>query len=58
MSDDSEKKEIIARSILEILKGDKINLKVDEILKRIETPPSPELGDFAFPCFFCRRHHP
>lgn len=47
-----KKKEIIARSILEILKGDKINLKVDEILKRIETPPSPELGDFAFPCFF------
>ena len=27
-------------------------MKVDEILKRIETPPSPELGDFAFPCFF------
>ena len=24
----------------------------EEILKRIEIPPSPELGDFAFPCFF------
>lgn len=27
------------------------NLPEDEIEKLLETPPSPELGDFAFPCF-------
>lgn len=29
-----------------------IKLNPQEILERIETPPSSEMGDFAFPCFF------
>ena len=27
------------------------NLKENEILKMLERPPQPEMGDFAFPCF-------
>ena len=39
-------KEIIARLLAKELKK-----KEEEILSLIETPPSSELGDFAFPCF-------
>ncbi len=28
-----------------------LNLKKEEVEKLIEIPPSPELGDYAFPCF-------
>ncbi len=52
MSENSEKKELIAGILLEILKDKKIKITAEEIIKRIETPPSSELGDFAFPCFF------
>ncbi|MFZ1971023.1 MAG: arginine--tRNA ligase [Candidatus Nanoarchaeia archaeon] len=52
MPEDSGKKGIIAESISKILKDKKINLDANEVLKRIEIPPSPDLGDFALPCFF------
>ncbi len=34
------------------LKEKKIKLKIEEIEKLIEVPPSQEMGDYAFPCFF------
>ena len=44
-----EIKEAIAELILNQLKH--TALKKDDILNIIEIPPSPELGDYAFPCF-------
>ena len=38
--------------ISEALKKKKINVDVAQIEKAIEVPPTPDLGDFAFPCFF------
>jgi arginyl-tRNA synthetase len=52
MPEDSDKKEIIAEIITNFLKDKKIKLSKEEIIKKIETPPNPELGDYAFPCFF------
>ncbi len=34
------------------LKEKKIKLKKEEIEKLVEVPPSIEMGDYAFPCFF------
>ncbi len=39
------KKEIIS------LLSKEINLKPEQIENLIETPPNPEMGDYAFPCF-------
>jgi len=39
-------KEIVVKQLEQIT-----NLKKEVIEKMIESPPSPELGDFAFPCF-------
>lgn len=44
-----EAKEVIAELILNQLKH--TALKKEDILHIIEIPPSPELGDYAFPCF-------
>ncbi|HLD37403.1 MAG TPA: arginine--tRNA ligase [Candidatus Nanoarchaeia archaeon] len=44
-----EIKEVIAELILNQLKH--TALKKENILNVIEIPPSPELGDYAFPCF-------
>jgi len=52
MPENSGKKELIADILLKILKGKKIKITTEEILKKIATPPTAELGDFAFPCFF------
>ena len=30
----------------------KVNLKKEEVEHHIEVPPSSEMGDYAFPCFF------
>jgi len=45
-------KQLIASLIKGTLKKEKIKLTDDEIIKFIEIPPSQEMGDFAFPCFF------
>ncbi|HOW37228.1 MAG TPA: arginine--tRNA ligase, partial [Candidatus Pacearchaeota archaeon] len=45
-------KESVAEILSKALAKKKINLKIQEILERIEIPPSSEMGDFAFPCFF------
>ncbi|MCK9568251.1 arginine--tRNA ligase [Candidatus Pacearchaeota archaeon] len=45
-------KSVIASLIKDALKKEKIKLTDDEIVKFIEIPPSQEMGDFAFPCFF------
>jgi arginyl-tRNA synthetase len=45
-------KELIAKLLFEALKQNKIELKETEIAKLVEIPPSPEMGDFSFPCFF------
>jgi arginyl-tRNA synthetase len=45
-------KEVIAKVIKKVLEKDKIKVSEEEILKFIEVPPSPEMGDYAFPCFF------
>lgn len=52
MPENSGKKELIADVLLKVLKDKKIKITKEEIIKKIATPPSLELGDFAFPCFF------
>ena len=34
------------------LKKEGVNLKIEEIENNIEIPPSSDLGDYSFPCFF------
>jgi len=45
-------KESIAALIAQELSG---HLDVEAIVKLIETPPSPDMGDFSFPCFSLSR---
>jgi arginyl-tRNA synthetase len=45
-------KELIAKKIKKVLEKEKIKITEEELLKYIEIPPSAELGDYAFPCFF------
>lgn len=45
-------KELIASLIKDTLEKQKVKISKEEILKFVEIPPSIELGDFAFPCFF------
>lgn len=45
-------KELIASLIKDALEKQKVKISKEEILKFVEIPPSIELGDFAFPCFF------
>ena len=49
-------KQLIAKALKEAIKSafkdEKISVSEDEIIKLIEIPPSTDLGDFAFPCFF------
>lgn len=52
MRKDNNKKEIIAELLINVLKKKKINIKKQEIIDEIEIPPSQELGDYSFPCFF------
>lgn len=42
----------IANLLQKSLKKLDVNLKSEEIEKLIELPPSTDMGDFAFPCFF------
>lgn len=52
MPETSDKKELIVESIIKSLKKREIKVSKDEILKKIEMPPSSEMGDYALPCFF------
>jgi len=45
-------KEVVARILKKVLNEKKVDLSEEEIEKLIEIPPSPEMGDYAFPCFF------
>lgn len=45
-------KEEIANLIHKALKRISVNVPKDKIKGFIEIPPSPEMGDYAFPCFF------
>ena len=41
-------KELIAGALEQVLDG---KLKKEEISALLEVPPTPEMGDYAFPCF-------
>jgi arginyl-tRNA synthetase len=45
-------KDVISDILVKAIKKKGIPLKKEEIEKFIELPPSPEMGDYAFPCFF------
>jgi len=47
-------KEVVFKVLKKALKEPEINVKIkdDRLWNLIEMPPSPEMGDFAFPCFF------
>ena len=45
-------KDVISNLLIKALKKEGIALKKEEVEKFIEFPPSPEMGDYAFPCFF------
>ncbi|MFH1365218.1 MAG: arginine--tRNA ligase [archaeon] len=44
-------KPVIVELLKKALKKNKIDFKEQEIIKFIEIPPSPEMGDYSFPCF-------
>ncbi len=44
-------KELIIKILKNALKEKGIKLKEEEIENLLETPPSPDMGDYAFPCF-------
>ena len=48
----NQMKEAVVKVLKKALKKQKINLKDKEIEDVIEIPPSSEMGDFSFPCFF------
>jgi len=45
-------KELIVKILQNALKEKKIKINNEEIESFIEIPPSPKMGDYAFPCFF------
>ena len=45
------KKEVV-NLLKKPLKDLKVVLTSEQIEKTIESPPSPDMGDYAFPCFF------
>ena len=45
-------KKLIVKVLQKALKEKKIKINNGEIESFIEIPPSPEMGDYAFPCFF------
>jgi len=45
-------KDVISNLLVKALKKEGVNIKQEEIKKLIEIPPSQEMGDYAFPCFF------
>jgi len=45
-------KEMVIKLLKKALKSKKIKMTEQEIEKILEIPPSSELGDYSFPCFF------
>lgn len=45
-------KDVIAKILKKSLDEFKISVSEENILKAIEVPPTSEMGDYAFPCFF------
>jgi len=45
-------KDVISDILIKAIKKEGVSLKKEEIEKFIEIPPSHEMGDYAFPCFF------
>jgi arginyl-tRNA synthetase len=45
-------KDVISDILIKAIKKEVVSLKKEEIEKFIEIPPSHEMGDYAFPCFF------
>jgi len=45
-------KQLIVQLLKRAIKKNGVNLKNEEIEKYLEVPPSYEMGDYAFPCFF------
>ncbi len=45
-------KKLVVDLLEKALKKQGVKLKTQEIEKYVEIPPSPEMGDYAFPCFF------
>jgi len=52
MPETSDKKELIVEAIIKSLDKKNVRISREEILSKIEVPPSPEMGDYALPCFF------
>ncbi|OGI12474.1 arginine--tRNA ligase, partial [Candidatus Micrarchaeota archaeon RBG_16_36_9] len=47
-------KEVIIDVLKKALKKEGVNIKEEQITSLLETPPSPDMGDYSFPCFFLR----
>ncbi|GAG84326.1 unnamed protein product, partial [marine sediment metagenome] len=45
-------KEQVIKLIKKALKEKRVKLKEEEIEKLLEIPPTADMGDYAFPCFF------
>jgi len=45
-------KQLMSKIIQKSLKELDINLDLNEIQSHLETPPSADMGDYSFPCFF------
>ena len=49
-------KEVVINILKRALREMGVKLKDEEIDKLIETPPSIDMGDYSFPCFFLASH--
>jgi len=45
-------KEMVVKLLKKALKEKRVKLKEEEIEELLEVPPTAEMGDYAFPCFF------
>ncbi len=45
-------KEVISSILMPLIKKEGFSMKKEEIEKLIEIPPSIDMGDYAFPCFY------
>jgi len=42
----------VVKLLKKALKENRVKLKEEEIEKLLEVPPTADMGDYAFPCFF------
>lgn len=45
-------KEFVVKALKKALEAKGLKITEEEIEKRLEIPPSIDMGDYAFPCFF------